>query len=335
VSWKPGGLDTYDLNADLRNFQLRDVPVGLDLQGTMHATLTGEEGSGLLKGTLQADHLNYQSEVKLADLILRSALSDSGGLAGLELDDPLDAIQLDLDLNLQEPWHFDTNLLKLAGRTEGPFQVVGTLAHPVPKGTMLFQPGGRLTNIFPAGDMVVNQGTVSSIPGYTVNLDIHGTLSNLSIIPTSTPSLRQDEIVAILINPSNVANVGSAGTSSATQGALTSGLASASSGILTTLAFTPFQEQLRRALGLDRVNVAVRTTSLGTTETEFTVGKSIDLFGQRSALVISHKKSGELSITSGQIEWRFGNLILQLGGSKGGSEGFNPSGEIRHTWSPK
>ena len=117
--------------------------------------------------------------------------------------------------------------------------------------------------------------------------------------------------------------------------AITSGLASAGSGLISTLAFAPFQEQLRRTLGLDRVNVAVRTTSLGTTETEVTFGKSINLFGQRSAFVVSHRKSGELSITSGQVEWRFGNFILQLGASKGGDAGLNPSGEIRHTWSPK
>ncbi|HEX4846228.1 MAG TPA: translocation/assembly module TamB domain-containing protein, partial [Geothrix sp.] len=318
------------------------------------ATLEGDEEGGLLQGRLRADRLTYQTEVKLTDLILRSALSDSGGLVGLDLDDPLDRIRLDLDLDLRSPWSFDTNLLKLEGRPDGPFQVVGTLAHPVPKGTMIFQPGGRITNFFPAGDMVVNQGSlafsesrpldpvinlqgsVSSIPGYTVNLDIHGTLSTLSFVPTSTPSLRQDEIVAILINPANVANVGTAGASSGvTQGAITSGLASAGSGLISTLAFAPFQEQLRRTLGLDRVNVAVRTTSLGTTETEVTLGKSVNLLGQRSAFVVSHKKSGELSITSGQVEWRFGGLILQLGASKGGSAGINPSGEIRHTWSPK
>lgn len=354
ATWRLGGLDAYALKASLTNFQLRDVPDGLDLQGTLRATLEGTEEGGLLKGRLRADRLSYQTEVKLADLILRSALSDSGGLVGLDLDDPLERIRLDLDLDLRAPWSFDTNLLKLEGQTDGPFQVLGTLAHPVPKGTLLFQPGGRITNIFPAGDMVVNQGSltfsearpldplinlqgsVSSIPGYTVNLDIRGTLSNLSIVPTSTPSLRQDEIVAILINPGNVANVGTAGASSGvTQGAITSGLASAGSGLISTLAFAPLQEQLRRTLGLDRVNVAVRTTTLGTTETEVTLGKSINLLGQRSAFVVSHKKSGELSITSGQVEWRFGNFILQLGASKGGSDGLNPSGEIRHTWSPK
>ena len=354
VTWQPGGLEAYRLKASLANFQLRDVPEGLDLQGSLQATLEGDEDGGLLKGKLRADQLSYHTEVKLADLILRSALSDSGGLTGLDLDDPLDRIRLDLDLELRSPWSFDTNLLKLEGRPEGPFQVLGTLAHPVPKGTMVFQPGGRVTNIFPAGDLVVDrgslafsesrpldpvialQGSVSSIPGYTVNLDIRGTLSNLTIVPSSTPSLRQDEIVAILINPGNVTSVGTAGTSSgATQGAITSGLASAGSGLISTLAFAPFQEQLRRTLGLDRVNVAVRPTALGNTETEVTLGKSINLLGQRSAFVVSHKKSGELSITSGQVEWRFGGIILQLGASKGGSSGLNPSGEIRHSWSPK
>jgi hypothetical protein len=354
ATWRMGGLESYAFKASLANFQLRDVPDGLDLQGSLQATLNGTEEGGLLKGRLRADRLSYQSEVKLSDLILRSALSDSGGLTGLDLDDPLEKIRLDLDLELRTPWSFDTNLLKLEGRTEGPFQVLGTLGHPVPKGTMLFKAGGRVTNIFPAGDMVVDRGSlvfsefrpldplinltgsVTSIPGYTVSLDIRGTLSNLTIVPSSTPSLRQDEIVAILINPGNVANVGTAGASSgATQGAITSGIYGASSGLITTLAFAPFQEQLRRTLGLDRVNVAVRPTTLGNTETEVTLGKSISLLGQRSAFVVSHKKSGELSITSGQVEWRFGDLILQLGASKGGGTGINPSGEIRHTWSPK
>jgi hypothetical protein len=241
----------------------------------------------------------------------------------------------------------------MEGRLEGPFQVLGTLSHPAPKGTMLFQPGGRVTNIFPAGDMVVERGTltfsesrpldpminlrgsVTSIPGYTVNLDIHGTLSNLTIVPSSTPSLRPDEIVSILINPGNVANVGMAGASSgATQGAITQGLGSAGVGLISTLAFAPVQDTLRRALGVDRVNVAVRTSSLGTSETEFTMGKSVNLFGQRSAIVVTHTKSGELNIDSGQVEWRFGNLILQLGVTKGGDVAPGLSGEIRHTWSP-
>ena len=354
VNWRLGGVESYAIKASLANFQLRDVPDGLDLQGSLQATLSGTEEGGVLRGRLQADRLNYQAEVKLADLLLRSSLSDSGGLTGLDLDDPLERIRLDLDLDLRAPWRFDTNLLKLEGRIDGPFQVLGTLAHPVPKGAMLFQPGGRVTNIFPAGDLVVERGSltfsesrpldpmidirgnITSIPGYTVNLDIRGTLSNLNIVPSSTPSLRQDEIVSILINPGNVANVGTAGASSGTtQSAISSGAGGALSGLVSTLAFAPVQDQLRRILGVDRVNVAFRPSSLGTSETEFTVAKSLNFLGQRSAAVFTHTKSGELSIDSGQAEWRFGNLILQFGFTKGGGVGLTPSGEIRHTWSPK
>ena len=54
-----------------------------------------------------------------------------------------------------------------------------------------------------------------------------------------------------------------------------------------------------------------------------------------SAFVLSHKKSGELTITTGQVEWRFGDFILQLGASKSGSTGLGMSGDVRHTWSPK
>ena len=353
MAWQLGGLDAYKFKASLANFQLRNLPEGLDLQGSLQADLEGREDGGTLRGKLSADRLNYNAEIKLSDLILRSAVSDTG-LGGLDLDDPLDRIRLELDMDLRSPWSFDTNLLKLEGRTEGPFLVRGTLAHPVPKGVMVFTPGGRITNIFPAGDVVVNrgsltfsesrpldpmislQGSLSSIPGYAVNLDVHGTLSNLSILPSSTPVLRQDEIVAILINPSNVANVGTAAaSSSATQGAISQGLGGATGGLLTTLAFAPFQEQLRKVLGVDRVGVTVRTGVLGGTEREFTIGKTFYLFGQGFTGIYTHKQSSELNIDSGQFEWRLGNLIFQFGGTKAGSAGAGLSGEIRHTWSPK
>jgi hypothetical protein len=203
----------------------------------------------------------------------------------------------------------------------------------VERGTLTF------SEARPLDPMINLRGSVTSIPGYTVNLDIHGTLSSLAIVPSSTPSLRPDEIVSILINPGNVANVGMAGASSgATQGAITQGAGGALGGLLTTLAFAPVQDTLRRALGVDRVNVAIHPSSFGTPETEFTVGKSTNLFGPRSAFVYTHTKSGELSIDSGQVEWRFGDLILQLGVTKGAGVGLGPgyglSGEIRHTWSP-
>ena len=35
------------------------------------------------------------------------------------------------------------------------------------------------------------------------------------------------------------------------------------------------------------------------------------------------------------MEWRFGGFTLQLGATQAPNTGITPSGEIRHTWSPK
>ena len=120
-----------------------------------------------------------------------------------------------------------------------------------------------------------------------------------------------------------------------TRTAISSGLASTGSGLLTTLALANFQESLRRTLRLDRVSVVWRTGSGGSSpETSITVGKNIDLFGHPTPLILTHQRSGTTTTTSGQVEWRFGNFVLELGVSQSGANGVAPSGEIRHTWSP-
>ena len=106
---------------------------------------------------------------------------------------------------------------------------------------------------------------------------------------------------------------------------------------MTNLALANLQESLRRTFKLDRVSVALRTgTGTVSSETSVTVGKTLDLFGHRTPLVFTRQQSGETAnaTTSGQVEWRFGNLVLQLGVSESGTNGVAPSGEIRQTWSP-
>jgi hypothetical protein len=119
-----------------------------------------------------------------------------------------------------------------------------------------------------------------------------------------------------------------------TQTALTTGLASASTGLLTSLALANFQDQLRKTLNLDRVSVALRT-GVGQPDTSIVVGKSLNLFGYRTPLVFTHDKAGEVTTISGQMEWRFGDFVLRLGASQSTSDSMAPSGEIRHSWSPK
>ena len=350
AAWDFGGLDSYDLQARLHDFEFRDIPEGFELQGDLDARLKGSDADGgLLKGALRANRMLYRADINLRDLILSNALGSLAGSSGLDPEDPLSRIELDLDLQLVQPWIFETNLLKLQGRPEGAFKVQGTLAQPGLKGKMMFLPGGRITNLLPAGDIVLERGSIDfldprsrnplldiqgrvDVSPYLVNLQIRGTLDGLEMHPTSTPALRRDEIMAILIDPSLAPTIGS--TSSASS-AMSYGLAKTSSGLLTTLALADFQERVRRTFNLDRVNVAWRPGSSGTSESTVTLGKTLTFQGWQVPFVFTHKRAGEVTTLSGQFEWRLGNLVLQLGASQSGATGLNPSGEIRHSWSPK
>ena len=353
ATWAMGGISKYDFNAALNGFQLRDLPglEGAEAAGNLAVTLKGDDSGGMLRGRVDAERLSYQADINLADLVLKSALSESG-LSLLDPDDPLDRIGLDLDLRLSQPWVCDTNLLKLEGRPEGAFKVQGTLAHPGIKGRMDFLPGGRVTNLLPAGDVVIDRGYLNftdptstdpyismhgsvQVPGYQVELDVHGTLSNLDIVPSSTPSLRRDEIVAILIQPELASTIASA-TPGSSQSALSSGLASASSGLVTTLALATLQEGVRRTFGLDRVSVSLRTGGgSGNLERNIQLGKTFTLFDRRIPLLAFQRKSGELTTTGATVELRFGGVVLNFGVAQTAGEGIDPTGEIMHTWSPR
>ncbi|MBK8725391.1 MAG: translocation/assembly module TamB domain-containing protein [Holophagaceae bacterium] len=348
----PGGLSAYNLQARLTDFQLRDLPEGFEMQGDLEATLKGDdENGGLLKGVLRADRTLYRADINLADLLLSNTLGSTPDLSALDPDDLLSRIELDLDLRLSQPWQFDTNLLKLQGNAEGAFRVMGTLAKPGLKGKMVLVPGGRLTNLLPAGDIVIEQGTLDfvdpntldpvlniqgrvDVPPYLVNLSLTGNLNQLSVSPTSTPSLRQEEIVSLLIDPATAQTVGT-GSGTTTQSTLNSGLASASYGLISTLAFARFQENLRKTLGLDRVSFAIRTGSAGTLESNLILGKTFTIFDRRIPLLYGYRQAGEAVTHSGQAEWRIGNLVMQFGLSRTGVDPVNPTGEIRYTWSPR
>jgi autotransporter translocation and assembly factor TamB len=351
MTWDLGGVTAYDLHTTLEDFQLRDLPDGFELQGSLDANLVGsDEEGGLLSGSIWARRTLYRTDINLSDLILSNALGGSKAFSTLDPSDPLGRIDLDLEVHLAEPWELDTNIVKMQGRPKGPLWIRGNLLQPGLKGKMELLPGGRLTNLFPAGDIVLERGTVDfpdptffnpnldiqgqiDVPPYLVTLNISGPLDALQARPFSTPSLRQDEIFTILIDPSAVYSVGGAPGSS-TQAAINTGLASTGTGLLTSLALANFQEQLRKTLNLDRVSVALRT-GVGAPETSVTLGRSFNILGYRTPVVFTHDKAGDVTTISGQVEWRFGDFVLRLGASQSTSDTLAPSGEIRHTWSPR
>jgi len=358
ITWGYHGLTDYSINAAMDAFQLRDLPEGLEIQGSFSGTLHGNDrDGGLLKGTLRAKNLLYQADINITDVILASAFSNSGGLAAMDPNDPLARIELDLDLQLARPWELDTNLLKLQGRPEGAFKILGTLAHPGLKGRMVLLAGGRLTNILPAGDLVLERGSVDfTDPGvfnpnvnlvgqvdvdpYLVTLGITGPLDHLVGTPSSTPALRPDEIFAILLDPSAVTRVGGS-MGAPTQSSVNTGFLNQGAGLLSSLVLASGTEALRKTLGLDRVNFAI----LGGPNLSLTLEKNFDLLGHRVPVIGNYKVEGTQTTLSYSTEWRFGGFVLQVGYKQitGVSQipgdtslqGAQPSGEIRYTWTPK
>lgn len=351
MRWQLGGIADYELRTKVDDFQLRDVPEGFDLQGSVDATLTGVgERGGQLKGTIVARRAAYHADLNLTDFLLNSSLRGASGLSALDPENPLDRIKLDLDLQLLQPWIFDTNLLKLQGQPAGPFKIQGSLTKPGLWGRMEFLPGGQITNLLPAGDVKVERGFIQfsdprffnpfinvegriDVSPYLVTLNIRGTLDSMDLRPSSTPSLRQDEIIAILLDPSAVSNVGT-GVGNSTQNTLNVGLVQTGSNLITGLALANLQEGLRRTLNLDRVTFVFRPGAAGT-ESTLSVGKSLDLFGRRMPVIYTRRKAGEITTQSLQWELRLGNLVVQFGTSQTAPEPAGLSGEIRHTWSPK
>lgn len=359
LTWGFRGLTDYDFGATLDNFQLRDMPEGFEIQGGFNGTLRGNDrDGGLLKGTIRAKNMVYQTDFNITDILLATTTGGSGLLTSLDPSDPLARIDLDLDLFMARPWEFDTNYLKLQGRPAGSFKIMGTLAHPGLKGRMDLLPGGRLTNLVAAGDLVLERGSVEftdpavinpvvdlhgriEVDPYLVTLDINGTLDAISVHPSSTPALRPDEILTILVDPASVSKVGGSLGSSSTQSSMNTGILSQGAGLLSSLMLANTLERLRKTLTLDRVNFSL----LGGPNLSLTLEKSFDIFGHRTPLIYSYKQEGTQSTVSGNVEWRFGNLVLTLGARQitGSSQtpgdttvqGVQPSGEIRYTWTPK
>jgi hypothetical protein len=126
-----------------------------------------------------------------------------------------------------------------------------------------------------------------------------------------------------------------------TQTSVNTGLFNQGTSLLGSLLLASSLERLRKTLTLDRINFAFT----GGPNLSLTVEKNLQFLGRRTPLIYSYKQEGTQTTISGNVEWRFGNLVLQLGARQtqgtpqttGDTENksVQPSGEIRYTWTPK
>jgi autotransporter translocation and assembly factor TamB len=352
ATWNYKGIDTFRIRAKLDDFNYYFIPEGLHLTGDLDAIFqTLPSGKSEIRGTLNATDMTYATEIDLWKLIMDSSVATIPSLQSIELDDPLDTIGLNLDVAMAQPWVVETNLLKFKGVPSGKLKIMGTLANPGLRGRMEFIPGGRISNILPAGDVIIEKGSIDfpdpsvfnpvidlqgqiDVSPYRVNINVQGALDTISMVPTSTPSLRQDEVISILLNPALAPQIDRSASGSLSSSDSTSSWVSAAGGLVTNLGLASIQERFRRALKLDRVSAAFRPGmgSDTTAETDVIIGKNLT-FGEKTVPVIgSFRTSGNVTTVGGEIEWRIGDLVFRLGASGDGAN-ISPSGEVRYSWS--
>ncbi|MCL1894015.1 MAG: translocation/assembly module TamB [Holophagaceae bacterium] len=348
-------IDNYFIETHVNNFQYNYKPEGFQVWGSLDASLQKQpdQDKGVIRGTLTAENMDYTAEIDLKKMILNNTIRSIPSLQ-VEINNPLDSIELEIDVELSQPWTFNTNILKVKGnnRASENIKIRGTLGNPGLQGTMELVPGGRITNILPSGDIIIENGTIDftdpsnlnpviniqslvDVTPFRVNVGIQGSVDSLNFLTTSTPTLRQDEIITLLLNPAVAQTLGN----SAYRGNLSSaaassaGLAGTASGLFTNLAIAPLLEPIRQTLKMDRVSAAYRTGMGGVYETDIIIGKNINILDYTIPLAGSYRQNGDIVTIGGQMELRFGNFVIHLGATGSRTLGIAPSGEIRYSWS--
>jgi hypothetical protein len=351
VTWQTKDMFHYDLHTHLDKFQLRSTSNCLDVQGSLATHIKGNTHSGgLLDGNISIDKAAYHTNLSLSDLVSNSMFNSTNNMSTIATYDDLAKIGMNLDVQLLTPLKVDTNFIKMQWQPKGSLSIKGNLKQPVLKGAIELLPGGLLTNFLPAGNVTLVQGNIEftdkipfdpyisvkgemAISPYLLTLKISGNTSAIQMNLSSTPTLRQDQILAALLNSTTITDDNN-NPGQLNQSTMSNIL---STSLMTSFALSSPQERLRQILNLDRVNLTFQTLATNPGYT-ITVGKDISLLGYHFPLIITQRRSDSVSKYSGKIEWRFGNLALRLGVSNSSSINKSrlvPSGDIFYSWSPK
>jgi autotransporter translocation and assembly factor TamB len=358
ANWSNNGIEGYSLKTNVDDFHYDYIPEGFRVGGNLDARFQSTQGGGEIKGRLNANYIEYTAEIDLTRVLLNNSIKSIRSVQSIDFKNPLDSITLDLDVDLQQPWAINTNLIKVKGNNKPSekMKIMGTLSNPGIRGGMELVPGGRITNILPAGDIIIESGAIDfmdpsvfdpeiniqgqvDVTPFRVNLSLQGPIDSLDMALTSTPTLRRDEILSLLLNPAAAQTIGNSAYRGNTYASSLSstGLAGTTSGLLSNLLLTSGFELVRRTLRFDRVSVAWRTgmggTALSSNEIDIIVGKNIEIIDWPLSLAGSYKVSGDVVMLGSQMEMRFGNFVVRLGASGSQSLGVSPSGEIRYSWS--
>ncbi len=352
ADWNLRTIGNISLSAEAQNIRIQSLPgwEGLRIRGDVSLDFNSSPSSKL-SGQLIIHEFSYLDEKQLYEVI--SFGGENKGSAALKGDSLLNNIELDIDVDSNNVWRYNSEFIKAELKPRGRIKAIGTLLQPSFQGELLLVPGGRLSNVFPAGDLVLERGVIQIIedfrdpqldlqgflllPGYKLNLGLIGKLSDLKIQAASTPALKRDEIFALLMDPdyatrlysSTVSYTGGTGYQVLTNQAYsTSG-----SSLFTSLILSNLQTRLRKSLGLDRVLINIHTGPSGRLESSYQVG--INVWDTAYPLILSQNQIGDLRINSAKFQWNFPFGLANLGLSQAAGYSIYPSGEVRFNWSSR
>lgn len=353
ADWTLKEIEKLSILAQAKNLNLQNLPgwEGLRVRADASLDLQSSPSGKLLSGDLKIHELFYEDKQQLFEDLSFGARRKSDLLA--KEDSLLNSIRLEIDINSSATWNYSSEFIKTELKSRGRSKISGTLLKPLFQGQLMLIPGGRFSNVFPAGDLILERGTIQILddfndpqldiqgslllPGYRLNLGLVGKLSDLKIQTSSTPALKRDEIFTLLMDPdyasrlysSTLSYTGGTGYQSISNQAYASG----GSSLFTSLILSNLQARLRKSLGLDRVLINIKTGSTGRLESSYQVG--FNLWDTPYPLVLSQNQIGDLKINSAKILWNFPNGIMNLGLSQTTGSGIYPSGEVRFNWSSK
>lgn len=351
ADWNLRQVKNIQLSAQAKNIYIQSFPGwdGLKIKADASFGFISSASSNVLTGNLNVQELSYFDENQLFETI--SSSSKKRGDLVTKNDLFLDNLQLDINIDSNYSWRYDSEFIKAELKPRGPFKVLGTLLRPIFQGEIALTSTGRVANVFPAGDLILERGVIQiiddlkdpqidiqgslTVPGYKLNLGLVGKLSDLKIQAAATPSLKRDEIFALLMDPdyatrlysSTVSYTGTTGYQALSNQAYSS----SGSSLFTSLILSDLQTRLRKSLGLDRVLINIRTGASGRLESSYQVG--INLWNTPYPLVLSQNQIGDLRINSAKLQWSFPFGLANLGLSQTAGYSIYPSGELRFNWS--
>lgn len=354
ISWEDKTNVNFDFNVGIDQFRFDDnlFYEGFSGQGSLILQWSGRPNQSVLKGLAKLRNLDYASDLGLSDLVVMQSALAASSLSNIP-NQVVSGISMNIALVSDKAWNIRTDLGKFSVKPIGVLRLLGSVDRPSFQGQVAINPGGRITNLFPAGELLIENGRIIfsdqltnpsidflgsiSIPGYKLTLGIKGDPDNVAISATSTPYLKRDEVFALLINP-DLANTFSSGSTSSqatfgSQGLINEGQSSIGLGLFSSLLLSDLQTRIRKSLGLERISVNIRTGTSGKIESDIQFGWS--LFNDRIPLVFTQKQIGDLRVNSAKFQWNLKDRMFNIGFSQTVGLPATPSGEIRFNWNSR